>query len=359
MKLLAVLIALASLGLFTVGAQSSSICSSTSSSVIYQYAPWYCSQANQAIANYWVQYEPIAFLAILLSFSVAVLLFAISAFLRSERLRNFAVGEFYEAAATTLIVVAFLFVTAVIVGLLPSLILANTNPYVSSLNYISGTITSTQGLITQMLQITIADKYYASLNLQLCSPIVSDTTCISNLLGYLTPAITVWFVVPAQTISALMFDGVMLLYGEFYLIMIMMYAAIPVFLIPGIIFRAILPLRNLGGMMIAIAIGGFVIMPTLFSVAFYFTNTALQGQIASTTASLARYGTGSGAQLNAISQQSPLVQTLGQINTSLSAFWMSVLFYPSLIFALTYIFITETAKFIGGATKFSGRLRIV
>jgi hypothetical protein len=138
-----------------------------------------------------------------------------------------------------------------------------------------------------------------------------------------------------------------------------MYAAIPVFLIPGIILRALLPTRALGGLMIAIAIGFYIIMPTLFSVAFYFTNTNLTNQLNSETTFLASHSTGGEAQLNAAYQNSPLVNELNLTQQGMGSFWLSVLFYPLLIFAMTYAIITQLAQFIGGVIQSSSRLRII
>ncbi|MCL4553093.1 MAG: hypothetical protein M1305_06040, partial [Candidatus Marsarchaeota archaeon] len=135
--------------------------------------------------------------------------------------------------------------------------------------------------------------------------------------------------------------------------------AVPVFLIPGIIFRAILPLRGLGGMMIAVAIGMFIIMPTLFTIAYYFTNADLQSQVLQSTSSLINYGQGAGAQLNAITPQSPLPLTLNLMTQGLGAYWLSVLFYPVLICAMTYAITVQIAQFLGNMTSMSSKLKII
>lgn len=305
------------------------------SGVIPQYSNWYCSVADYAIASYWSQWYPIALLAVFIAFGIAAILFAIGALAQNGRIRNFAIGEFYEATASAIIVIGFLFLSAVIIGLIPSLIVGPSNPYVGALGYMTNTISASQSLVSELSLLNLKFRLYASSNLMICfggGPASPTASCDSTNGAFAFPAMF-FFALPATTLMNVQTEGLALLYGEFYLIMLMMYAAIPVFLIPGVIFRALLPLRSLGGFMIAIAFGIFVIMPTLFSVASYFTNVQLQGQLAYTTSQLQQYGSGSNAVLNGISQQSPLVQSLNQIQNSLGAYWMSVLFYPALIFS--------------------------
>ena len=67
-------------------------------------APWYCSQINQAVYNNWVSWLPIALLIVMASFSIATLLFIFGVAFRSERVKNFGVGELYEATASLIIV---------------------------------------------------------------------------------------------------------------------------------------------------------------------------------------------------------------------------------------------------------------
>ncbi len=363
---------------------------------ISTYASWYCSQANQAISSQWATWEPIALIAVILSFSVATIIFIAAQLLNNQRIRSFAIGEYYEAAATAIIVAGFLFLTAVMIGLLPSLVIG-TNPYVSSLNYINSTINNTQTMLTVLFNVAVTDKQLASTHLALCAgpagatgasqilapaqsasgiggtatPVVyagagtgalntvSSFLCNDIINDFISPAVTILFYIPATTFIDLQSDALALLYGEFYLIVIFMYAAIPVFLIPGIILRSILPLRGLGGMMIAVAIGTFIIMPTLFSVAYYFTNASMQSQLLSATSALSQYGNGPGAQLNAITPQAPLVQQLNLMESGLGAYWMSVLFYPALIFALTYALIVQIAQFLGNMTSMSNKLKIL
>ncbi|MGC8479250.1 MAG: hypothetical protein ACP5M9_01090 [Candidatus Micrarchaeia archaeon] len=327
---------------------------STPSGIVQQNAPWYCSEINQAMISYWDKWAPIALLALFVSFDSALLIYLLSVILSDEKIKNFAMSEFYEAIATGLIVIGFLSLAATIIGLGPSLII-NTNPYTTSLSYISNTITTTQGTVSQLFNIAAKDSIYTSTKLEICA----SAFCFSNIIGVFSFSINYLFVIPSLTLITYLNDGLTLLYGEFYIILLFMYAAIPVFLIPGIILRAILPTRSVGGLMIAMAIGFYVIMPTLFSVAFYFTNTSLLNDLNYATNYLAANSAGGNAQINAASQNSPLVVELNLLEQGMGTFWLSVLFYPILIFGLTYAIIIQLANFIGGATQTSSRLKII
>ncbi|MEM3841309.1 MAG: hypothetical protein QXN59_01270, partial [Candidatus Micrarchaeaceae archaeon] len=134
-------------------------------------------------------------------------------------------------------------------------------------------------------------------------------------------------------------------------------AAIPAFIIPGVIFRALFPTRSLGGMLIAIGIAFYLVVPTLFSVAFYFTSPGVQTQFTYATQQLNRFGSGSNAINNALSPTSPLVTGLSSVESALSNFWLMIIFYPSLISAISYVFIQQLANFIGGAVRSSSKIR--
>ena len=110
--------------------------------------------------------------------------------------------------------------------------------------------------------------------------------------------------------------------------------------------------------MIAIAIGFYVALPLLFSVAYYFTGSTALSQANYNAAQLQQYGSGTGAITNALNPNSQLVQTLNNIQVSMDAYWLSVLFYPALIMALTYAIIMQIAEFIGGMSQLSSRLKI-
>ncbi|MGC8586925.1 MAG: hypothetical protein ACP5K9_01390, partial [Candidatus Micrarchaeia archaeon] len=311
--------------------------------IVNNLAPWYCSQINQAVYNAWHPWIPIATLAILVSFFIGVLIFMSGLILNSEKVRTYGIGEIYEALATAIIVIMFMLIAAVMMGLIPGFVVGPIDPYNTSLVYINNTISSAENLFTALFNTNMAASFYASFGID-----ISSVVYASLITGVFSQAILILYVLPAQAIGAVLVQGLLVLHIEFYLILFFMYASIPVFLIPGIIFRALLPTRALGGMLIAISIGFYLIMPLLFSIAYFFTNTTVLSSLNQETAAINAYGGGANSQANAVSPTSPLVETLGNIQSSMGAFWLSVLFYPALITAATYMAVITIAEFIGG-----------
>jgi len=361
---------LMALGTGLANAQSAAGPCATNQLDINNLAPWYCSSVNQAVYSVWQQWLPVGFAVITVAFSIAAILFALGIALRNQRLRDFGVGEIYEATATALIVILFMFIAAVMIGVLPSLFTGPQNPYVTSLTYITSTITQTTGLITGLFGVYSTAAYYSSFSLNIVlgpSGAGAVGGNLGNIVGskitsivtnYIIPgfkgALDLFFLLPAQIVAYLLMEGLLVLNVEYYLIIFAMYAAVPVFLLPGVILRAFIPTRALGGMFMAIAIGFFFIMPLLFAVAFYFTQGGVATSLTQAQQQLNQFGQGTGAEQNAISASSPLVSTLNDIQSSMGAYWLSILFYPALIMAITYFAVVTIADFIGGFAHSSG-----
>ncbi len=325
--------------------------------VIQGAAPWYCSQINQSMIAYWERWAPIALLAVGLSFGIASIIFGVGVLLKSERIKNFGIGEYYEAIASAIIVCGFLFIAAVMFGLITGSATGPIDPYSTALSYITQTITGLSAETSQLFTILTIDGFYVTTSLQYCTMTAGTASC-TNIAQFWAWAVNWLFYVPGFTLFDLQFDVLALLYAEFWIIVEFMYIAIPVFLIPGIILRSIIPTRGLGGMMIATAIGFYMVLPLLFSVAYYFTSTSTLRCTTSGTLALQTYGAGVGAQTNALNPNGPLVQALNGIQVCMNSYWLSVLFYPSLIMALTFAIISQIAEFIGGMTQLSGRLKV-
>ncbi len=333
-------------------------------------AQWYCTQINAAAIAIWAHWEPIAFAAALFSFMIAAVLMMLGIGIRNERIRIFGVGELYEAIATSIIVILFTFFAAVMFGVVPGFFVGPINPYSTSLTYISHTIAGTGLLIQELYQIGAVDYFYSSQTLSTCIGSEVEFECQEEF-NFFPPlfryGVIYLFFWPAASVLDLLIPGFMALHLEFYAIVFMMYAALPVFFVPGIIFRALMPTRHLGGMLMAVAIGFYFFMPILFSIAYGATAGTQNGalsQMNAITSALGRYGgctAGSAscasAVANSASPTSPLVEQIATAPSALGSFWLSVLFYPALISAMTYAFITQMAELFGGMARTSTRLR--
>jgi len=307
-------------------------------------APWYCSQINQAAYKVFTGWEPVLMLAVLFSFTIAAVIFVAGIAARNSKLRSYGVGEFYEAGASLIFVVFFMLLAALIFGIIPGLYIG-VDPYNTSLTYIYNTINATQGLLTALYNPAMLAYFYTSISIT-----VGTLATLSSILQYLAIPLEILFIIPATALSSLLVEGLLALYTEFYLILFAMYASIPLFLIPGIFLRSIMPTRSVGGLLIGAAIGFYFILPTLFSIAFFFTSEGTMQAFTAATAQLNSISQGGNAITNGALPNGPnsIPQEIKVIQESMGSFWISVIFYPALILALTYFSITTIADLLGG-----------
>jgi hypothetical protein len=328
--------------------------------------PWYCP-INQQITNQWEKYLPALLIVTLISFLLAGIILMVGQALGSARIRGYGAAELYEATATAIIVAGFIYVCAVIFGVGPGALVGAINPYATAFHLMGSTITSAQNIYTSIYRSYVPLSESASVSISVGGPEASLTRTnfatgevfaggIGLFANVYTFLISVLYLNPAAALAKIMVEGMAVLYGEYYLLVFFSVAAIPVFLVPGVIFRALLPTRGLGGVMIAIAIGFFLVMPSLFAVVYYFTaQTVITSMnVANSQMQAASYAGGA-----VTGPQSPLVQDLNNAQSAMSGFWMLVLFYPFMIIAFTYSFIIQFSKLIGGTyqQQAMGRLR--
>ncbi len=352
---------------YTCSVDSTTICPTSCTGPGIVVPTWYCGQINQALVNNWMVWGPIVMIVIFLAFCLSGIIFMVGIVLRNEKVRNFAVGELYEAMATTLIAGFFLFDAAVLFGIIPQAFTGPVNPYITSLGYIAATLSPTQTTLTNLYNIMILAEFQSSISITI-GGLGFTTNLAGQVLSTAASLFLVYFVLPARILAYIFVDGLLALYTQFYLILFFMYIAIPVFLIPGVVFRAFFPLRNLGGLMIAVAMAFYLILPLLFSVAYFFVNTGVVAQLSSYAQDLGVNGcstqTGSlvcqtNTFINGGSPTAPLVQDITGLESAMGGFWLSIAFYPALIAAITYQFIKIIADFIGGATRTTSKFRLI
>jgi hypothetical protein len=315
---------------------------------------WYCP-INYAIYTQWQTELPVAIVAVLLAFSIASLIVMVGIAFKSERMRNFGIAEIYEATASAIIVGIFLYVCTVMFGVTPSVFVGSINPYSTALNQIPQTINDAQQLFTSMFNIYYFLRWFTTQ--QILFTTVTFTFPIQGALSFIDLPLNLYFLDPARAISFFLVDGILALWSEYYLIVFFSIAAIPAFIVPGVVFRTFLPTRALGGVMMAIGIAFYLVMPTLFSVAFYLTSPQLQSSMMSQVTQLNRFGSGSAAESNAAGPQSPLALQLQSVQSDMASFWLLVLFYPTLIIGVVYATILQLANFLGGSYGNAAKLR--
>lgn len=300
----------------------------------------YCAYSESAFSSNWQIWAPLAGLVVLTVFLIGALIYVLGIAMKNPTVRNYGVGEIYEALATLIFVAFFMVIVASLFGILPGVFIGGINPFTYSLSYINQTLNASTSLINAF--------YSVNNNLALLSSIVlqmGPTSGQTQIPIWPTSLVNIFYTIPAEVMSSLTMDGMVLLYLEYFLILFAMYAAIPVFFIPGILLRAFLPTRNLGGMFMGIALGLYGVLPLMFAIAYFFTNTAVVQPLIAASQQVNQY---SAISAGAISATSPLVTELSTVQNSMGTFWLSVLFFPILILGVTYFAITTFADFIGG-----------
>lgn len=320
---------------------------------------WYCP-ISTAIYSEWKSYLTIAIIVVLIALSVDIILFMLGVVLRDDRIKNIGIGEMYEAFASALIVFLFMFVSAVVFGIIPGIYVGNINPYVTSTHLMTETIITAEGLYSNIFDAYALDKVYFSMALKVhleggLGSFISDYG--DMLYGIPLEALNINFIQPASYIMNLLADGIAFLYSEYYLIIFFSAAAIPVFIIPGVIFRIVPPTRGLGGMLLAIGIGFYLVMPTLFAAVYYFTSTPVLTELNVATVEAQQTNAEGVSGLRSFSSSSPASSSINTIESTMSSFYLMILFYPMLIITITYAFIQVLAQFIGGSAHSGGKLR--
>jgi len=327
--------------------------------------------ATQAqLQNIWNGEIPLAFIAVSMAFLIAAIIFMVGAAFKNDRIRNFGIGEIYEAIVTAAIVISFITVAALLFQTLPlagiNAVFSQGGPTQSSTQVTSPYVTATNGICN--LAGNLETIYDTALNGASGNgySIAGDLTgiffpCLGNalsvggymnlqcLLGYslsinigdeitvepldivnvaLVPFLYATYVVPEQVVAGLTTDTLYLLWAEYYLMLCFEIMG-PMFIAAGTVFRALLPTRALGGMLISVGVGFFIVMPVLLSIVFSIPTPPI----------------------------SPNGVPLGSISGSLNTLWVEIVIYPALAIALTYTFIMQLAAFIGATASMGGRLR--
>jgi hypothetical protein len=318
--------------------------------------PWYCP-INQQITAEWNVDLPYVFISLILAFLVSGLIIMIGIAGKSDSVRNFGMGELYEAIASTIIVGLFIYITAALFGLLPANLVGTYNPYATALNLINTTITTSENLYTSLYQTYITDSFFASVNIAISYPlsdVINPWSLIANFFDAAKQeALMIQVIEPIQVITGVLNSAIIVLWSEYYLIVFFSVAAIPVFIVPGVLFRIFLPTRPFGGMLLSLGIGFYLVMPTLFAIVSVFGLSGANASLGNATAQISNLGAGAGA----INNSGQIATQLQTVTAAMSQFWLMIIFFPGLIIALTYSFVTQMANFIGGVSYSGSRLR--
>jgi len=311
--------------------------------------PWYQSEYGR-VAEIWNVWAPVAFAGVTVAFLVVAVAYMIAIGFDLPELKMWAKSEFYQALASAVLVGGFLALTWVMLDEGMAKILGqNVNPFKMADAYLSDLSVKLQNLYRW--------NYFKNFGVEGISTIsiyVNATGIDISPLAFLKPLIIEplhlanYYVIQFLIIIA-MWQGILNFFKT---------SAFATFLPLGVILRIFPPTRGAGGLLIAIAIGFFIVFPTMFAFIMMMTEEEnalgeeLKGEKASVGVDLAAFNAcehdiESAAKV-AEEQTDPTI--LSKINTYyffLPVIWLKILFYPLVVMAVTVTFIKVLSPLLG------------
>lgn len=249
---------------------------------------WYENYDKQ-LQEIWKTYQPVAMVAVLLSFLVASLLYGFGIILNNERLRNYGMAEFLESAASLLMVIFFLLALQILVNVFyfPAQTESGTTPEqkqvvkIGPFAYLDAKLALIQKTANKTFTALATTLYYLTMisSFELGSPgtasgssaILKYGPLVSSALG---SGLTIYqrflntFITPFAELADFTAGAIRAISLQRALLKFFAVSALMVFLPMGVVLRIFPPTRGAGGMLIAMAFSFFFIFPFTYLI-FY------------------------------------------------------------------------------------------
>ena len=313
--------------------------------------PWYAAEYAR-VQEAWSVYGAIASIGVLVSFLIVAVAYMIAIGFDLPELKSWAKAEFYQALASAVLVGGFLSLTWIMLDEgMAKIIGQNIDPFKMAYSYFSN--------LTSQLTTLYDINYY------ICAPLeaLASITVYSNvgaelpLFSYILKPLVIeplhlanYYIVQFLVLIG-MWRGVLQFFQT---------SAFATFLPLGVVLRIFPITRGAGGLLIAIAIGFFIVFPTMF--AFITMMTEEENSLAEQLQSDKKEpGIGLNlAEFNACDQDLESISkdveeqtdpaVLAKINSYFSflpTIWMKILFYPIVVMAVTITFIKTLSPLLG------------
>jgi len=337
---------------------------------------WYLQNYDNEIKTRWAQYQPVALVAVLLSFTVASLLYGFGFILNNERLRNYGMAEFLESVASLLMVIFFLTLLNILISTFFPVVAEGATPEqkqivkIGPFAYLDAKLALVQQIsnktFTQIVNLLYPLYLLSSIKIE---PLVTQQNVIGGFWGKVQTfmpgfsTIANWmqfilniFIAPLAEFAEFIFSGLKALSFQRALLKFFEESALTVFLPLGVVLRIFPPTRGAGGMLIAIAFSFFFIFPFIYFV-FYLPSgsNSLYGVIISNLEAINK-------KLDELNSQLILKAIKATTTSGLLAVAISVLGAIPLLFSNivpffnmfisnfpTYLFVTSIIPVIAGA----------
>jgi hypothetical protein len=251
--------------------------------------PWYIKNYDTQVKNIWEAYQPIALIAVLVSFTVASLLYGFGFILNNERLRNYGMAEFLESVASFLMVGFFIILLQILVHTFFPIAVSTPEQQqiveVGPFAYLDAKLASIQRisnktfiLLTNVLyplyflssiEITPAFEKITGGTVGKIQTGVPMARTVTNLFKMILNT----FISIFADFADYMYSGLKALSFQRALLRFFAESALTTFLPLGVVLRIFPPTRGAGGMLIAMAFSFFFVFPFVYLV-FYFPSTS-------------------------------------------------------------------------------------
>jgi hypothetical protein len=195
--------------------------------------------------------------AVLVSFSLATLAYMVSVIFELRGLRNWAKAEFYQALASAVIVSGLMLLTTLMFNVgVKAMIGTDINPFQRSMDYLDGVLKELSSLYTSTY-----DQNFLFELLPTFTFYINAAAFSIKPFFWLTPTV----ITKNHLITQLITTVAITTSFQKALIFFFVNTGFAVFLPLGVILRAFPLTRGAGGLIIAIAIGFFIVYPVMFT----------------------------------------------------------------------------------------------
>jgi len=243
---------------------------------------WYIQNYDKELQDIWKEYQPLALIAVLASFTIASFLYGLGIMLNNERLRNYGMAELLESVASLLMVGFFIILLQILVHTFFPVVTEGATPEqqqlikVGPFAYLDAKLAMIQKIsnktFVQIIYVLEPLYFISSVKIEPAEADITSGLQAATLLG---GVFTEWvqrflsiFIGTLVEFANYIFSGLKALSFQRALLKFFGESALTVFLPLGVVLRIFPPTRGAGGMLIAMAFSFFFVFPSIYLI-FY------------------------------------------------------------------------------------------
>jgi len=286
--------------------------------------------------------------AVLISFLIATLAYMVSVIFDLKGLRNWAKSEFYQALASAVLVVALISLSYVMFDVGVRAMIGSIDPFQQAQNYLDGVLSDLSSLYVSTYDFNFLFEILPSFTFYINAAAFSIKPFFWLVPTLITKHHLVTQLVATVTVTASFQKA---------LIFFFINTGFAVFLPLGVILRAFPFTRGAGGLLIAIAIGFFIVYPVMFTYVSLMSESKptaeeIAGSLTFGGLDLEQFSAGAVDFENAtefanVALQPEAAQKVDFIYGWLGPVAIKIFYYPVVVFMVTLTFIRTISPILG------------